>query len=65
MGKEEGLTEQEKEEKADLEEKRKAAGDPKMIGQISDSERTRLSALLAKEGEGGKATAATTAAGKK
>jgi hypothetical protein len=47
----EGLDENEKEEKKDLEEKRKAAGDPKTIGQISDSERARLSVLLNKEKE--------------
>lgn len=51
--KQEGLTEQETEEKKALEEKRKAAGDPKVPGEITDSERTRLSELLAKE-EGGK-----------
>lgn len=50
--KQEGLTEQETEEKKALEEKRKAAGDPKVPGEITDSERTRLSELLAKEEEG-------------
>lgn len=50
--KQEGLTEQETEEKKGLEEKRKAAGDPKVPGEITDSERTRLSELLTKENEG-------------